>query len=82
MREIELFIVQKRLATETSNGRIHAVINLRNVKFAGDGRVVLAVANGGWQVKICEKVYTNDSVHSPILYTSFDGILTPCRSSG
>ena len=81
-REIELFIVQKRLSTEPSNGRIHAFIYLQNLKFAGDGRVAPAVANGGWRVKSCEWVYTNDSVHSPILSSSFDGILTTSRSSG
>jgi len=53
-REIELSIVQKWLSTELSNGRIHAFICLRNLKFAGDGRVAPAVANGGWRVKICE----------------------------
>jgi hypothetical protein len=62
-REIELSIVQKWLSTKLSNGRIHAFIYLRNLRFAGDGKVALAVANGGWQVKICEWVYTNDSVH-------------------
>jgi len=62
-REIELSIVQKWLSTELSNGRIHVFICLRNLKFAGDGRVAPAVANGGWRVKICEWVYTNDSVH-------------------
>jgi len=51
---MELFIVQKRLSTEPSNGRIHAFIYLRNLKFAGDGRVAPAVANSGWRVKICE----------------------------
>jgi hypothetical protein len=51
------------LSTELSNGRIHAFICLRNLKFAGDGRVAPAVANGRWRVKICEWVYTNDSVH-------------------
>jgi len=61
---------------------VYPFIYQRNLKFAGDGRVAPAVANGGWRVKICEWVYTNDSVHSPILSSIFDGILTTCRSSG
>jgi len=43
-REIELSIIQKRLSTELSHGRIHAFICLRNSKFVADGRVAPAVA--------------------------------------
>jgi predicted nucleic acid-binding Zn ribbon protein len=62
-REIESSIVQKWLATELCNSRIRAFICLTNLKFAGDGRVTLAVENGRQRMKICEWVYTNDSVH-------------------
>jgi hypothetical protein len=33
---------------------VYPFIYQRNLKFAGDGRVAPAVANGGWRVKICE----------------------------
>ena len=70
-RAIKLCIVQKWLSTKLSNGRIHAFICLRNLKFTGDDRVAPAVANGGWRVKICEWVYTIENTEvSTFLFTN------------